>query len=86
MGMISEFKAFAMKGNVVDMAVGVIIGGACARAMSGPAGQMLFGVTPADPGVFALAAAVLGATAIAAGWLSARRASNIDPMTALRHE
>lgn len=28
MGMISEFKAFALKGNVVDMAVGVIIGGA----------------------------------------------------------
>ncbi|NOT30550.1 MAG: large-conductance mechanosensitive channel protein MscL [Planctomycetes bacterium] len=28
MGMISEFKAFAMRGNVVDMAVGVIIGGA----------------------------------------------------------
>jgi large conductance mechanosensitive channel len=26
--MVSEFKAFAMKGNVVDMAVGVIIGGA----------------------------------------------------------
>ena len=28
MGMVSEFKAFAMRGNVVDMAVGVIIGGA----------------------------------------------------------
>ena len=28
MGMISEFKAFAMRGNVVDMAVGVVIGGA----------------------------------------------------------
>lgn len=28
MGVISEFKAFALKGNVVDMAVGVIIGGA----------------------------------------------------------
>jgi large conductance mechanosensitive channel len=28
MGLISEFKAFAMRGNVVDMAVGVIIGGA----------------------------------------------------------
>ncbi|HCL54865.1 MAG TPA: large conductance mechanosensitive channel protein MscL, partial [Pseudomonas sp.] len=25
MGMISEFKAFAVKGNVVDMAVGIII-------------------------------------------------------------
>ncbi len=28
MGMLSEFKDFAMKGNVVDMAVGVVIGGA----------------------------------------------------------
>jgi large conductance mechanosensitive channel len=28
MGLVSEFKAFALKGNVVDMAVGVIIGGA----------------------------------------------------------
>ncbi|MBL9166986.1 MAG: large conductance mechanosensitive channel protein MscL [Verrucomicrobiales bacterium] len=28
MGFMSEFKAFAVKGNVIDMAVGVIIGGA----------------------------------------------------------
>ena len=28
MGMMSEFKAFVMRGNVVDLAVGVIIGGA----------------------------------------------------------
>ena len=28
MGMMSEFKEFAMKGNVVDLAVGVVIGGA----------------------------------------------------------
>ena len=28
MGMISEFKEFALKGNVIDLAVGVIIGGA----------------------------------------------------------
>lgn len=28
MGMMSEFKAFAMRGNVVDLAVGVVIGGA----------------------------------------------------------
>ena len=47
--------------------------------MSGLAGQMLFGVTPADPGVFALAAAALGATALAAGWWPARRASANRP-------
>ena len=28
MGMLKEFKTFAMRGNVVDMAVGIIIGGA----------------------------------------------------------
>jgi large conductance mechanosensitive channel len=28
MGMLKEFKAFAMKGNVIDLAVAVIIGGA----------------------------------------------------------
>lgn len=32
--MISEFKAFAMKGNVVDLAIGVIIGGAFSKIVS----------------------------------------------------
>ncbi|TFW03084.1 large conductance mechanosensitive channel protein MscL [Oxalobacteraceae bacterium OM1] len=31
MGMLQEFKAFAMKGNVIDLAVGVIIGAAFGR-------------------------------------------------------
>jgi large conductance mechanosensitive channel len=34
MGMISEFKAFALKGNVVDLAIGVIIGGAFGKIVS----------------------------------------------------
>jgi large conductance mechanosensitive channel len=34
MGMISEFKAFAMKGNVVDLAVGVVIGAAFGKIVS----------------------------------------------------
>lgn len=34
MGMVSEFKKFAMKGNVVDMAVGIIIGGAFGKIVS----------------------------------------------------
>ena len=28
MGFIKEFKEFAMRGNVLDMAVGVVVGGA----------------------------------------------------------
>lgn len=34
MGIISEFKAFAIKGNVIDLAVGVIIGGAFGKIVS----------------------------------------------------
>ena len=34
MSMMQEFKAFALKGNVVDMAVGVIIGGAFGKIVS----------------------------------------------------
>ncbi len=34
MGFIQEFKTFAMRGNVVDMAVGIIIGGAFGKIVS----------------------------------------------------
>lgn len=34
MGMMQEFKEFAVKGNVVDMAVGVVIGGAFGKIVS----------------------------------------------------
>ena len=52
MGMIKEFKEFAMRGNVVDMAVGIVIGGAFGRIVSSlvadivmpPIGLLLGGV------------------------------------------
>ena len=34
MGMMTEFKAFAMKGNVVDLAIGVIIGAAFSKIVT----------------------------------------------------
>jgi ABC-type lipoprotein release transport system permease subunit len=47
---------------------------------------MLFGVTPTDPVTFAIEAALLGAAALLATWLPARRAARVDPMVALRQE
>ncbi len=52
MGMLKEFKAFAMRGNVVDMAVGIIIGAAFGKIVSSlvadvimpPIGVLLGGV------------------------------------------
>lgn len=34
MGLMQEFKAFAMRGNVIDMAVGIVIGGAFGKIVS----------------------------------------------------
>jgi large conductance mechanosensitive channel len=56
MGVISEFKAFAVKGNVVDMAVGIIIGAAFGKIVSSfvgdvvmpPIGLLIGGVDFAD--------------------------------------
>ena len=44
MGMLTEFKEFAMKGNVIDMAVGVVIGGAFGKIVSSFVGDV---ITPA---------------------------------------
>lgn len=52
MGLIKEFKEFAMRGNVVDMAVGIIIGGAFGKIVSSlvsdvimpPIGKLIGGV------------------------------------------
>lgn len=56
MGMMKEFKAFAMRGNVVDMAVGIIIGAAFGKIVSSlvadvimpPIGMLLGGVNFTD--------------------------------------
>jgi large conductance mechanosensitive channel len=54
----SEFKEFAMKGNVVDLAVGVIVGGAFGKIVSSlvgdvvmpPLGKLIGGVSFSDLG------------------------------------
>ncbi len=48
--------------------------------------SILFGVKPGDPRAMTAAVTTLLAAALAAGYLPARKASRIDPMTAVRHE
>ncbi|MCJ0765033.1 large conductance mechanosensitive channel protein MscL [Variovorax terrae] len=41
MGMMKEFKEFAVKGNVIDLAVGVIIGGAFGKIVDSVVGDLI---------------------------------------------
>jgi ABC-type antimicrobial peptide transport system permease subunit len=65
---------------------GVSIGAGGAFVLTGVVRKILFGLTPTDPSVFAVAASVLAVAAVLAGWLPAVRASRVDPLVALRHE
>lgn len=47
MGMVQEFKEFAVKGNVVDLAVGVIIGGAFGKIVDSIVGDLIMPVVGA---------------------------------------
>jgi predicted permease len=67
-------------------AVGLAIGVSAAYAASRLIESFLFETQPNDPGAVALAAAILLTSALAAGYGPARRASRVDPLTALRHE
>ncbi len=50
MGMLSEFREFAVKGNVMDLAVGVIIGGAFGKIVDSLVNDMIMPVIGAVTG------------------------------------
>ena len=65
---------------LIGVAIGMIASLALARLIA----SLLFQTAPSDPLTFVAMLAVLGAVALLAGYLPARRASKIDPMVALR--
>ncbi len=66
--------------------IGLAIGLAAALAAGRLVGTLLFGLQPTDSSTIALAVVVLAAVSAFAGYVPARRAAGVDPMTALRYE
>jgi ABC-type antimicrobial peptide transport system permease subunit len=65
---------------LVGGAIGITVSLFVARVIA----SLLFGLEAFDPVALVVAPLVLGATACLAAWLPARRASRVDPLTALR--
>ena len=68
--------------TTLGLAIGVALALAATRLLT----SLLFGVSATEPLLFAGTALLLGATAVVAGWLPARRAAAVDPLAALRTE
>ena len=82
----SDIAKLVLRQGVWFVCLGVAGGLAGYLALSHLIGRMLYGIAPTDPRTLLLAPLLLGATALLACWLPARRATRVDPMVALRSE
>jgi predicted permease len=75
-----------MREAAILMVIGVVIGLLAALLLAPMASELLFDLEATDVVTFAAATAIMGAAALVAAYIPARRASRIDPLAAIRYE
>ena len=82
----SKVLALVLGRGAVLVGAGLVVGLVAALAVAGVMRALIVGIDPRDPLTFIATAVALGAVALFATWLPARRATRIDPLVALRTE
>ncbi len=81
-----EVKRLILRQAMWPVVIGALVGIAGCAAVSQILNSMLFGVSPHDPMAFVVVPLILLSVALAASYIPARRATQVDPMVALRYE
>ena len=81
----SEILGLVMRDGMRLVVTGVAVGTAVALGLTRLLRSMLFGVEPSDPVTFGVVISLLALVALAACYVPARRAMQVDPMEALRY-
>ena len=83
---VTDIRRLFMRRGLVLAGIGVAIGLGGAAGSTRLMRSLLFGISPLDPITFAAVPVVLGAAAVLASYLPARRAAAVDPIETLRAE
>jgi putative ABC transport system permease protein len=75
-----------MRRTLMLAAPGVVLGVAGALAVTGVLAKSLFDVKPTDPATLGIVTACIVVVALAAGFVPARRATRVQPLTVLSHD
>jgi putative ABC transport system permease protein len=75
-----------LRRGIVLLTIGIVIGLAGAAGLTRYLSGMLFDLTPLDPATYAAVALLFAVVALVASYLPAHRATQVDPVVALRCE
>ena len=81
-----DIRRMVLRQSLTPVTVGLAIGVVCSLSMGRILGSLLFGVSSVDPWTLGAVVLALGAVAAAASYAPARRATRVDPSSALRYE
>ena len=81
-----QILAMVLGQGALQMGIGLVLGLAVAGALSRGLQAMLFGVEPWDTSVYLAISGVMLLSGLAASIIPARRATQADPVAALRHQ